>query len=65
MLLSCSEEPAWALQVCDKGVLSQLAKADGNPTGGIRGQEGEKELESNHQALDNQVHNTISHPSKV
>lgn len=32
----CSREPVWALQGCDKGVLSWLAKADGNPTGAGR-----------------------------
>lgn len=31
--------------------MSWLAKADGNPAGGVWGQEGEKECDSNYQAL--------------
>ena len=51
-------------RVVIKGFDLGLAKADGNPTGGIWGQEGEKAHKSNHWAL-HCVHSTISHPSKV
>lgn len=51
VFLGCCAEPAWALQSCDKGALSWLAKAGGNPTGGVWGQEGEKESDNNYLAL--------------